>query len=116
MTVVDLFLMPVRPGAADVWALGDMIELVELATQLHPRLTPRIVLNAMDRTQFARDVRASLRDVLNDVLNAELGYRIDYRESMGACEGPTLYKPNEKAAHEVRALLKELKALLTEEG
>lgn len=116
MTVVDLFLIPVRPGAADVWALGDMIELVAQAAQLNPRLTSRIVLNAMDRTQFARDVRASLRDVPIDVLNAELGYRIDYRESMGAGEGPTLYKPDEKAAHEVRALVKELKALLTEEG
>lgn len=116
MVVADLFLMPVRPGAADVWALGDMILLIEQAMALNPRLVSRIVLNAMDRTQFARDVRNSLRQVPIEVLGAELGARLDYRESMGAGEGPTLYKPDEKAAHEIRALLKELTALLVQEG
>lgn len=116
MTVANVFLIPVRPGAADVWALGDMITLIEQALALNPALTARIVLNAMDRTQLARDVRASLRDVPIEVLGSELGYRLDFRESMGAGEGPTLYRPTEAAAHEVRALLKELLTVLNEKG
>ncbi len=112
MTVADLFVIPVRSGPPDIWALGATLPLIEDAKQFNPNLKVRLVLNAMDKTAIARDVRASLRDVAVEVFDTELGYRVDYRESIGAGIGPTLYKPNDKAAQEIRALRREIRELL----
>jgi cellulose biosynthesis protein BcsQ len=92
----------------DVWALGDILPLLETAREYNPRLESYIVLNSMDRTQIARDVRAALRNVPIKVLDTELGYRVDYREAVAFGQGPTNYAHDSKAAREVRALVREL--------
>jgi chromosome partitioning protein len=108
MVCAHIFLVPVRAGVADVWALGDMLPLLEEALAYNPVLQARVVLNSMDRTHLAREVRGALRSVPIQVLDTELGYRVAYREAVAVGQGPTNYAPDDKAAREVRSLMREL--------
>jgi chromosome partitioning protein len=111
MVLCDVFIVPVRAGAPDLWALGEMYPLWEEARRHNPRLQVRVLLNGMNRTQMAREVRAALRVEPVEVLDSELGDRVDFREAIAVGEGPTKTAPHEKASREVRSLMRELESL-----
>jgi chromosome partitioning protein len=109
LMIADVIVMPCGPSAADAWALGESLELVEQAQQLRPELRALgLITRKMRGTAIGRGAREVLKNTRLEVLDSELGYRVAYQEAIGAGSGPTKYEPTGAAAEEVRALVDEL--------
>ena len=107
----DLFILPVRTGGPDIWALGQMIELVRQAqdANINPALKSRLLLNAQQGTVLTRTLRRELLDGgYLPVLDTELTQLVAFQEAIVMGSGPTRYNPTDKAAVQVRQLVREL--------
>jgi chromosome partitioning protein len=112
LMVADVVLLPSGGSAADVWALGDVVRLVEDARALRPDLPVSVLLTrAQTSTAMGRAARGVLEGTGLPVLRASLGFRVTYPEAMAAGQGPTTYAPKSEAADEARRLLTEVLAL-----
>lgn len=112
LMVADVVLLPSGGSAADVWALGDVVRLVEEARSLRPDLPVAVLLTrAQTNTAMGRAARSVLEESGLPVLRASLGFRVTYAEALAAGQGPTTYAPKSEAADEVRRLLTEALAL-----
>jgi chromosome partitioning protein len=104
MIAADLVVLPVSPGAADVWALQDSIEIFEEARSLRADLRAVVVFNRADRTTLARVAREALRELGVPLLEEALASRVTHGEAMLAGRGVAEYAPDSKAAAEAEAL------------
>lgn len=104
MVAADVVVLPVSPGAADVWALQETIEIFEEARALRADLRAVVVFNRADRTTLARVAREALRDLNVPLLEAQLASRVVHGEAMLAGRGVVEYAPRSKAAQEAEAL------------
>lgn len=112
LMVADVVLLPSGGTAADVWALGDVVKLVDEARTLRPDLPAAIVITrAQTNTATGRSARGVLEQSGLPVLRATLGFRVHYPEAIAAGQGPTTYAPKSEAADEVRRLLAEVLSL-----
>ncbi|HEU4403713.1 MAG TPA: ParA family partition ATPase [Polyangiaceae bacterium] len=112
LMVADVVLLPSGGSAADVWALGDVVRLVDEARTLRPDLPVAVLLTrAQTNTAMGRAARSVLEESGLPVLRASLGFRVTYAEALAAGQGPTTYAPRSEAADEVRRLLTEVLAL-----
>lgn len=112
MLAADLVLLPVVPGAADVWALQETIAVLDDARGIRPELRAAIVVNRSDRTALATMTKGAVADVGVPVLDAALGARVAFGESTLAGLGVVDYAPTSQAADEVRALTQAALAML----
>jgi chromosome partitioning protein len=103
MVAADLVVLPVSPGAADVWALQETIAVFDEAQSLRPELRGVVVLNRNDRTTLARVALEALGELSLPLLNG-LAARVAHGEAMLAGRGVAEYAPGSKAAVEVEAL------------
>jgi chromosome partitioning protein len=110
MLAADLVVMPVIPGAADVWALQETVAVLEDARQLRPELRAYVVLNRSDRTTLAKLAHRALADLAVEMLEASLGNRVAFGEATLAGMGVVDYAPQSEAAFDVRRMTK---AILT---
>ncbi|MCC6877731.1 MAG: AAA family ATPase [Sandaracinaceae bacterium] len=108
MVAADLVVLPVSPGAADVWALQETLEVLEEAKALRPELRASVVLNRADRTTLARLASEALSELGVRLLGAQLGNRVAHGEAMLGGLGVVEYAPNTKAADEVDRLTREI--------
>jgi chromosome partitioning protein len=108
MLVADLVLMPVTPGAADVWALQETLTVLEEAKGLRPELQGVIVRNRVDRTALTSSSKSALEQMSVPVLEAALGNRVAFGEATLAGQGVVDYAPDSPAASEVKALVTDL--------
>ena len=109
LMVADLALLPCGPSAADAWALGASIDLVNEARTLRSGLEARIlVTRKQGHTALGRTARDELMKSGIEVLRTEVGYRVAFAEALGAGEGVSTYAPRDAAADEIRALVSEL--------
>lgn len=106
MLASDLVVLPVIPGAADVWALRETIAVLTEARQMRDELRAVIVLNRSDRTTLAKLALAALGELEVDVLDATLRSRVAYGEATLAGLGVVDYAPDSDAAFEVRRFTK----------
>lgn len=104
MVAADLVVLPVSPGAADVWALQETMEIFEEAQSLRPDLRAVVVFNRADRTTLARVAREALGEMGVPLLEATLASRVAHGEAMLAGQGISGYAPSSKAAAEAEAL------------
>lgn len=112
LLAADVVLIPVQPGAYDVWASAEMVGLVREARLFRPTLRAAFVINRhVVGTVIGRDVRGALADQALPALDAELRQRIVFAESVatGRLVGEIL--PEGPAAQEVTALGREVEAL-----
>ena len=79
-------------------------------------LRAAIVLNRADRTTLTSITRTTVGAVDVPVLSASLGARVAYGEATASGHGVVSYAPDDRAAIEVRALLREVTELLSEEA
>ena len=113
----DVAVIPCGPGLTDVWSMAETIDLAKTAQHIRPSLDTAILVTRKDaRTVLADQVREELDRADLPVLDTELGSRVAYQEMPAAGQGVTRYKPNGKAADEVRALVDELESLNATEG
>lgn len=114
MIMSDMVLMPTVHGAADVWALGETIDVFKEACTLRPELRGAIVFNRSDRTSIATLARKAVAThgvrVLDDVISA----RVAFAESMLSGRGVVDYEPQGTAAREVRAVARAVVGCMSE--
>lgn len=104
MVAADVVVLPVSPGAADIWALQETIEIFEEAQALRSDLRAVVVFNRADRTTLARVAREALNDLGVPLLETGLGSRVAHGEAMLAGRGVVEHAPSSKAAAEAQAL------------
>lgn len=104
MLVADLVLLPVVPGAADVWALRETVAVLDEARGLRPEILVGVVLNRASRTTLTGVTRSALDDLKVPVLGT-LGDRVAFGEATAKGLGVVTYAPNSKAAAEVEELV-----------
>jgi chromosome partitioning protein len=106
MLASDLVIMPVIPGAADVWALQETIAVLDEAKQYRDELRAVIVLNRADRTTLAKLALAALGELDVRVLDEVIKNRVAYGEATLAGLGVVDYAPESDAALEVKRFAK----------
>lgn len=104
MLASDLVLLPVVPGAADVWALRETVAVLDEAREMRPELRVGIVLNRASRTTLTGVTRTALDDLKVPLLGA-LGDRVAFGEATAKGLGVVKYAPSSKAASEIEELI-----------
>lgn len=104
MLAADLVLLPVVPGAADVWALQETLAVLDDARGLRPELRAAVILNRTDRTELARLTKDAAGAVGVPTLECSLGSRVAFGEAMLSGQTVVDYAPESRAADEVRKL------------
>lgn len=105
MVASDLVLLPVVPGAPDVWALRQTVELFTEARDLRADLRASVILNqAEPRTRLSALALEALERAELPVLDAVLCHRVAYGEATLAGRGVVEYAPSSPAADETKAL------------
>lgn len=115
MLAAHLVLLPVTPGGADLWALGQTLEVLEDVRALRPDLKAAIVTNRVDsRTAFSRQLLEALKkESTVPTLKASLGQRVAYAEALTAGHGVLSYPgASPPARKEMQALAREVLRLL----
>lgn len=116
MLVADLVICPTIPGAADVWALQETLDVFAEAKALRDELRAVVVLNRARRTTLTTLTLGALGELDVRVLEASLHDRVAFGEAMLAGQGVVDYAPAGAAAFEVRKLTKAVIAHATGEG
>jgi chromosome partitioning protein len=116
MLAADMVLLPVVPGAADMWALRETVNVFEEAREMRPELRVGVVLNRAARTTLTGVTREALEELKVPVLGA-LGDRVAFGEATARGQGVREYDAASKAAGEVEELVQAiLKAVQGDEG
>lgn len=105
----DLILIPVQPSPYDVWAAKEIVDLLQEAASFKPNLKSAFVINRkIVNTALGRDVVDALADYPIPVLKTTICQRVALAES--AAQGQTVFEtaPNNVAAREILALVKEI--------
>jgi len=108
----DLVLIPVAASAAEVWATGDVIQLLEEAKKVR-KVEARLVWSRhRANTKLAKEVMAEVQKVLGvGFLKTSLGLRVAYQEALGL--GLTGAEMSDKVAREeVNQLVKEVLSIV----
>lgn len=112
LATADLILVPVTPGAADLWALAPVLELIEAVQAIRPVRWSAIVNRADSRRLITGATIEALREAGVPVLSAMLSDRVAFPESVAAGQCVTEYAPGSKAAAELDAMGREVVRLL----
>lgn len=110
MLMAHLVLLPICPGPADFWALGETMAVVDDARGLRPELRFGVVFNKADRTALTKSIRASLEGADVRLFDATIGSRVAFGEATLLGQGVTSYAPDSEAAREIRRLTKAIMA------
>lgn len=112
MLVADLVILPVTPGAADVWAAKETVAVLEDARGLRPELRAVVVLNRADRTTLAKMASKALEELGIPALDVVVTQRVAIGEATLAGLGVVTYAPASDAAREVRRFAKAVLAAM----
>ena len=114
MKVSDLVLMPVRPSAADLWAVEDLVELIKTRQEVtggKPKAA-FIVSQKITGTNLAAEISGVLEGYAVPTLNSRTAQRVAYAEALSSGTTVLDMKPKGKAASEIREITKEVIALI----
>ena len=104
MLAADLVVVPVTPGAADMWAAASTVAVLEDARGLRPELRAALLMNRADRTTVARLASKALEELGLPVLDVSVAQRVAFGEATLAGQGVVDYAPSSDAAREIRRL------------
>jgi chromosome partitioning protein len=108
----DLALVPVGASVAELWATGDLVEIVKQAREVRPVDVRVVWTRFRGYTRIAQDLAAQAKPELGlPILKTALGLRVAYVEALGA--GRTAAELQDPAARqELRDLIGEIRAIL----
>ena len=106
LTVADVVLLPFRPGAYDVWTLGNLSQLVDEMRAVNPSLRAISFINQADHQGRDNSEAAEmLRDSETiEVVDLSLGYRKAFRNTASGRAVTELNPQDGKATAEILAL------------
>ena len=116
MLAADLVVVPMTPGAVDLWAAAETVRVLEDARSLRPELRAVALLNRADRTALSRLARTAIADLGIEPLPVTVGARVAFGEAMLTGLGVIDHAPASEAAIEIRRLTKALLAAVAGEG
>jgi chromosome partitioning protein len=112
LVLSDLALVPVGASLAEVWASGDLVEIVRQARKVRP-VDARVVWTRFrSNTRLAQDLAAQAEPELGlPILKATLGLRVAYVEALGV--GRTAAEMSDPVARqELRDLVAEIQRII----
>ncbi|CAK0748705.1 Chromosome partitioning protein [Gammaproteobacteria bacterium] len=111
LKVADRLVIPLLPGQADVWALHNVMELVNAARFEKPSLEVIAVINRADTNAQVRETQETeeaLRQIGLPIAKVQIGNRVTFRRSLTEGLGVIEWEPRSRAAKEMEALAKEV--------
>jgi chromosome partitioning protein len=107
----DRLVIPLLPGQADVWALHNVMELVNAAKAEKPSMEVLAVINRADTNAQVRETQETeeaLRQIGLPIAKVQVGNRVSFRRSLTEGLGVMEWEPRSRAAEEMDALAKEV--------
>ncbi|MHC5855312.1 ParA family partition ATPase [Nostoc sp.] len=106
---VDFVLVPVQPSPLDVWAVHEVVQLVQEATIYKPDLTAAFLINRkIANTALGREVTEVLGEYPFPVLKAQISQRVAFAECLNIGSTVLEAAPKSAASDEVRAVVEEI--------
>jgi chromosome partitioning protein len=107
LTVTDALLLPVAPESVEVWAIDDILELVEEARGIHDFRVLAVINRAKPVGRDNADTIAVIGEYeAIELLPASIGNRGIFSSAFGRGQSVAEYRPvNRKAAGELAALM-----------
>lgn len=107
LTVTDALLLPIGPESVEIWAIDDMLELVDEARSLHDFRVLAVLNRAKPAGQDNADTVAVIKEYPGIKLVAgSVGNRSIFSSAFGRGQSVTEYRPrNLKAAAELATLM-----------
>ena len=112
LVLADICLIPVGASAAEIWATGDILALIEEASKVRPVNARMVWTRYRPQTKLAQGLTELAKKELGlQALGTSLGMRVSYMEALG--EGLTVAElADQSAKDEVKFLVNEVKQLL----
>jgi chromosome partitioning protein len=112
LVLADICLIPVGASAAEIWATGDILALIEEASKVRPVNARMVWTRYRPHTRLAQGLTELAKKELGlQALGTSLGMRVSYMEALG--EGLTVAElADQSAKAEVKFLVNEVKQLL----
>ena len=102
----DIIIIPVQPSPTDLWATKATLDLAK-----HEKIPVRVVLNRVSaNSRLAQTIAAELPELTK----ATLGNRVLFAASLMEGRCATEVDPSSMAAQEIKALVKEITALIAD--
>ena len=110
----DFVLIPVQPSPYDIWATADLVDLVKQRIEVTDgKLQAAFVVSrAIKGTRMGAEVAEALSGYGLPVLGARITQRVIYPGTAAAGTTVQDVDPGSDAAHEIRALMTEIKERL----
>jgi chromosome partitioning protein len=116
MLAADLVVVPMAPGAVDLWAAAETVRVLQDARGLRPELRAVALLNRADRTSLSRLARTAIAELGIPPLDVTVGARVAFGEGMLTGLGVIDHAPGSDAAREIRRLTKTLLRAVAHDG
>ena len=113
LLVCDKAIFPLRPSQFDLWTLGRLSALVEVALEINEKLKAYVVINQSSPNPAVREVE-EMKEFLSEfdnikLLKSVICERIVFRRAALNGMGVTEYKPEDlKATEEMNSLYREI--------
>lgn len=114
LTVAHVVLIPVQPRSFDVWAVGQMAELVREAREINEDLRALVVLNAADPQGHDNEEAAeAIREIAGlELLEQLIGRRKAFPNAASAGRSVVEHSPRDpKACEEIQAVVSTVYAM-----
>lgn len=115
--ISGLVLIPVQPSAADLWSVGDLVDLVKTRQEVtdgQPKAA-LVISRQITGTNLAADVEQALSAFELPVLQGRTSQRVAYAQAMGQGRSVLDTHAGSKAAEEIEAVTQEVISLLENE-
>ena len=107
LTVTDALLLPIGPESVEVWAIDDILELIDEARSIHDFRVLAVLNRAKPAGRDNADTIAVIREYPGiELIPASVGNRSIFSSAFGRGQSVAEYKPcNRKAAAELATLM-----------
>lgn len=107
LTVTDALLLPIAPESVEVWAIDDILAIVEEARTINDFRVLAVLNRAKSKGQDNSDTLDVIREYPGiELLDAMIGVRGVYGSAFGKGQSVAEYRPlNKKAAAELATLM-----------
>jgi chromosome partitioning protein len=110
IAAADMVLIPVQPSGADFWASRETVNLAkEMQGFKDAQKSAFVVSRKIGRSTLGRDIADALAEFGIPILRAATTQRVIYAETLTAGSTVIEQQPQGPAAHEIYAILAELK-------
>ena len=107
LTVTDVMLLPIGPESVEVWAIDDILELVDEARSLHDFRVLAVLNRAKPTGRDNEDTLSAIQEYPGiKLIPGSIGNRGVFSSAFGRGQSVTEYKPrNRKAVAELASLM-----------